>query len=97
MILISDRLEHLAVAFDTAGRTLRIIRENLIWAAAYNVIALPLAIAGYVTPWMAGLGMSASSLLVVMNSLRLAGRDRDPGGADARALVESGDLAPRTS
>jgi Cu2+-exporting ATPase len=97
MILISDRLEHLAVAFDTAGRTLRIIRENLIWAAAYNVIALPLAIAGYVTPWMAGLGMSASSLLVVMNSLRLAGRDRDPGRADARALVESGDLAPRTS
>jgi Cu2+-exporting ATPase len=72
MILLSNRLEHLATAFDIAGRTRRIIRENLVWAAAYNAVALPLAIAGEVTPWMAGLGMSASSLLVVLNALRLA-------------------------
>jgi hypothetical protein len=48
-----------------------VIRQNLWWSFAYNFIALPLAIAGHVTPWMAGIGMSASSLLVVLNSLRI--------------------------
>ena len=41
------------------------------WAFVYNLIALPLAMTGFVTPWMAGIGMSGSSLLVVLNSLRL--------------------------
>ncbi|NWG32205.1 MAG: cation-translocating P-type ATPase, partial [Rhodocyclaceae bacterium] len=50
---------------------LRIIRQNLLWAFAYNLIAIPLAMTGWVTPWMAGIGMSASSLLVVLNALRL--------------------------
>jgi Cu2+-exporting ATPase len=54
-----------------AVKTLQVIRQNLWWSFAYNFIALPLAIAGYVTPWMAGIGMSASSLLVVLNSLRI--------------------------
>lgn len=72
MILLSDRPEHLAVAFETAARTLRVIRENLIWAVVYNAVVLPLAIAGFVTPWLAGLGMSTSSLAVVLNALRLA-------------------------
>jgi Cu2+-exporting ATPase len=72
MVLISNRLEHLAVAFGTAEATVRIIRQNLAWAVGYNALALPLAIGGYVTPWMAGIGMSASSLLVVVNALRLA-------------------------
>jgi len=76
VILVSNRLEHLAAAFDTAKMTLRIIRQNLSWAVAYNMVALPLAIGGYVTPWMAGIGMSASSLLVVMNALRLTRQDR---------------------
>jgi Cu2+-exporting ATPase len=97
MILISNRLEHLGVAFDTAGKTMRIIRENFIWAAGYNVVALPLAIAGYVTPWMAGIGMSASSLLVVLNALRLAGRDRDFAHAGGRAMLKRNRLAPRMS
>jgi P-type Cu2+ transporter len=96
MILISNRLEHLGIAFDTARKTLRIIRENLIWAAAYNLVALPLAIAGHVTPWMAGLGMSASSLFVVINALRLAG-DHDSGQAGARSMAEPERLAPRAS
>jgi len=75
IILISDRLEHLATAFDAAAKTLTIIRQNLVWSVAYNVVALPLAVTGNVTPWMAGIGMAASSLVVVANALRLAGQD----------------------
>ena len=50
---------------------IHIFRQNLAWAFVYNLIALPLAMTGFVTPWMAGIGMSGSSLLVVLNSLRL--------------------------
>ena len=48
-----------------------VVRQNLIWSFIYNFVALPLAMFGFVTPWMAGIGMSGSSLLVVLNSLRL--------------------------
>jgi P-type Cu2+ transporter len=71
LILLSENLDHLSRGFEVARRTLAIIRQNLLWAFAYNLIALPLAIAGFITPWMAGIGMSGSSLLVVLNSLRL--------------------------
>ncbi len=96
MILLSNRLEHLAMAFDIAGRTRRIIRENLLWAAVYNLVALPLAIAGYVTPWMAGIGMSASSLAVVLNALRLARLERgEASRAERRAGMACAPLASR--
>ena len=71
MVLMADRLQPLADAFGTARRALRVVRENLVWAGVYNVIALPLAVAGYVTPLVAAIGMSASSLVVVLNALRL--------------------------
>ncbi|MDP1957682.1 MAG: HAD-IC family P-type ATPase, partial [Rhodocyclaceae bacterium] len=71
VILLSDDLMHLARGASLARRTLSIIRQNLSWSFAYNITAIPLAMAGWVTPWMAGIGMSASSLLVVMNALRL--------------------------
>jgi len=48
------------------------VRQNLAWAFAYNLCAIPLAMLGWVAPWMAGVGMSASSLLVVLNAMRLA-------------------------
>ena len=70
-VLLSENLEHLRRGFCRAQFTLRVIRQNLWWSFAYNVLALPLAIAGYVSPWLAGIGMSASSLLVVLNSLRI--------------------------
>ena len=72
IILLTDRLEALAGTVRAARRTLRVIRQNLGWAMAYNAVALPLAMAGLVTPLVAAIGMSASSLLVVLNALRLA-------------------------
>ena len=71
MILLSEKLEHLVSGVDMARRTLMIMRENFAWAIGYNLIALPLAAGGWLTPWMSALGMSFSSLLVVLNALRL--------------------------
>ncbi len=71
VILLSDDLAQLARGALLARRALSIIRQNLGWSFAYNITAIPLAMAGWVTPWMAGIGMSASSLLVVINALRL--------------------------
>jgi len=61
----------LADAFDTARKTNRIIRQNLIWALIYNIVAVPLAMAGLVTPLIAAFGMALSSLIVVINASRL--------------------------
>jgi Cu2+-exporting ATPase len=71
MVLMSDRLDALSHALHVARRTRWVIRQNLIWAAAYNAVALPLAVLGYVTPLIAAIGMSCSSLLVLLNALRL--------------------------
>jgi len=76
MVLFSEQLTHLADAVRLSRKTLTIIRQNLAWAVGYNLIALPLASMGWVAPWMAALGMSASSLVVVVNALRLTSRNR---------------------
>ncbi len=74
MILLAQKLSALGDGLKVARRGVAIIRQNLIWALAYNVVAIPAAAAGYVAPWVAALGMSASSLLVVANALRLTKR-----------------------
>ena len=71
-VLLSNRLESLAQAFSLARRTRRIIIENLTWATLYNGLVLPFAALGWITPLWAAFGMSVSSLLVVLNALRLA-------------------------
>lgn len=71
MIMLSNRLANLGQAFDIARKTHRIIRQNIGWAIGYNLLALPAAALGFIAPWMAAIGMSASSLLVVGNALRL--------------------------
>jgi Cu2+-exporting ATPase len=67
---------------EWASAVRRIVRQNLAWAAGYNLAAVPLAATGVLTPWMAAIGMSLSSLLVVANALRL---NRALGGAARQA------------
>ncbi|TDV67897.1 heavy metal translocating P-type ATPase [Pseudomonas sp. LP_7_YM] len=70
-VLLSNRLQALVQAFDLARRTRRIIIENLLWAGLYNGLMLPFAALGWITPLWAAAGMSVSSLIVVLNALRL--------------------------
>ena len=70
-VLLQSQLTVIARAMQVAKQTRRIVRENLAWALIYNLVALPAAIAGVLTPWQAAIGMSLSSLLVTVNSLRL--------------------------
>jgi len=70
-VLLGDRLGLLSEAVRWARKTRRIVRQNLAWALIYNATVLPLAALGYIAPYMAAIGMSASSLLVVANALRL--------------------------
>jgi Cu2+-exporting ATPase len=82
LILVRDSLQEIPHAVEVARRTQRIIRQNLTWAIGYNVAALPLAAFGFVPPWLAAIGMSASSVVVVLNAMRLSrgtGQGRDPG------------------
>lgn len=72
LVLTADALSRIPELFSLARRTRRIIRENLAWALAYNLLALPFSAMGWVTPWMAALGMACSSLLVTLNALRLS-------------------------
>ena len=71
-VVASSRLTDLVVARTLALRTMRVIRQNLLWAAVYNGTCIPLALIGWLPPWAAGLGMACSSLGVILNSLRLA-------------------------
>lgn len=71
VVLLHDDFSALPTMLNQATRTKTIIRQNLAWATLYNLLVVPLALFGLVTPWIAALGMSFSSLLVVWNALRL--------------------------
>ncbi|GAB3767153.1 heavy metal translocating P-type ATPase [Ramlibacter monticola] len=71
-IIQGGQLEGVAAVLRQARRTRSVVRQNLFWAGLYNAVSVPLAIAGQMPPWLAGLGMAASSLLVVLNAARLA-------------------------
>jgi Cu2+-exporting ATPase len=72
-VVMGDALTHVEKTWVRTRRTVRIVRQNLVWAALYNAVCVPLAVAGWLPAWLAGLGMALSSLLVIANSLRLAG------------------------
>ncbi|MCC5869203.1 MAG: heavy metal translocating P-type ATPase [Gammaproteobacteria bacterium] len=85
IVLLGDSLAPLAEGVALARRTLRIVRQNLALSLTYNASALPLAAMGMIPPWLAAIGMSTSSLVVVLNALRL-GRVR--GRSAAPSLQE---------
>ena len=95
MVMLGGRLSALADGVKIARKTHNIIYQNLGWALAYNLIAIPLAALGHVTPWIAGIGMSASSLLVVLNALRLARFESTSTRAHStRSMSVTSPLAP---
>jgi Cu2+-exporting ATPase len=91
MILIGEDLSALSHAILTARKTLRIAKQNLYWAAAYNFGSLPLAALGFIPPWAAALGMSLSSVAVILNATRLL---RTPAKPPARSSTAITPVAP---
>jgi Cu2+-exporting ATPase len=81
-VVLSGNLSGLPEALAYSRLVLRIVRQNIAWAFAYNLLVLPLAVSGALTPWAAAIGMSGSSLLVVLNALRLE-RGRHAGAEPA--------------
>jgi len=71
LVLMGGSLLVVAQSVKLARHTLRVVKQNLVWAAAYNALCVPLAVVGLLPAWLAGLGMALSSLWVVLNSLRL--------------------------
>ena len=76
VVVLSSDLDAIADTAVQARRAMRVVRQNLMWAFAYNAVAIPAAALGHVTPLFAALGMSASSLLVVLNAMRAAALPR---------------------
>jgi len=97
-VVFGERLDSIGEAWRHAARTRRIMRQNMTWAVLYNLSILPAAALGWVAPWMAALGMSASSLIVVGNSLRLRGvRASRRSGHEAAAGVEADEPNTRSA
>ncbi|MCL7462576.1 heavy metal translocating P-type ATPase [Pseudomonas sp. NW5] len=88
-VLLSNRLDSLVDALEVARRTRRIIVENITWACLYNGLILPFAAIGWVTPGWAAVGMSASSLVVVINALRLSSLPGQPQRPAPQPLAAS--------
>ncbi len=72
-VIVSGRPSGVLDLARTARRTRAIVRQNMAWAVAYNAACIPLAMVGWMPPWAAGLGMAASSLLVILNAQRAGG------------------------
>ncbi len=82
VVVPGGQLTAVGLLLVQSHRTRSVVRQNLAWAALYNAVSVPLALAGWMPPWLAGVGMAASSLLVVANASRLA---RLPAGATMAA------------
>lgn len=78
IVLLAPRLHAIVAGINIARATRRVVRQNIAFAIAYNVIVLPLAAFGWVTPWIGALGMSLSSVAVTANALRMRAPNRPP-------------------
>jgi P-type Cu2+ transporter len=94
-VVLGGQLGAVAELVTLARRTRKVVRQNLAWAAAYNAICVPLAAAGLMPPWLAGLGMAASSLFVIANAARLARVAAVPAQPAAGSNPHAGGVAPR--
>ena len=74
IVSISEGIYPVVNTLDAARKTARILRQNFSWSVGYNLLAIPFAAAGLVAPWLAALGMSLSSLIVIANASRLRSR-----------------------
>lgn len=103
-VWLGNQLRGFEQPFVLARKTMRVVQQNLAWALAYNLLAIPLAATGSIEPWMAALGMSLSSVLVMLNALRLnrssvsavvapAPAQAEPAGAQACCSKQSGAAA----
>ncbi len=77
-VVLGDALSTIPQSIRQAKRTLRVVRQSLAWAAAYNAACVPLALVGWLPAWLAGLGMAASSVVVVLNAARLSRSTETP-------------------
>ena len=82
-VIMGGGLALMVRTLEASRRTLRVVRQNLVWALLYNLACVPLALMGWLPAWAAGLGMALSSLLVVLNALRLASLRGDPGAPNS--------------
>jgi len=73
-VILGGNLMSVAQSILLARKTMVVVRQNLWWALAYNIACVPLAVVGWLPAWAAGLGMASSSLIVVLNALRLTRR-----------------------
>ena len=96
-IVITGRLDKLAQARTLAQQMLSILRQNRRWALGYNLAAVPLAAFGFVPPWLAAIGMSASSLAVVLNALRIGRATGSDAGYECLAAAPETPLHPSAS
>jgi len=93
-VWLGHKLSGLDGAFFMARRTMQIVKQNLAWALCYNTLAIPLAVSGMIEPWMAALGMSFSSLLVMLNALRLGSNKAGLSGANSQQDLFTRQISP---
>jgi Cu2+-exporting ATPase len=70
-ILLNGDISQIPQLIKHAKKTMLVIQQNIAWAVVYNLVCIPLAFVGVLSPWLAGLGMAASSIIVILNALRL--------------------------
>ncbi len=94
VVVLAGGIDRIADAVGHARRTLAVVHQNLAWATLYNAIAIPAAALGWVTPLVAAVGMSVSSLVVVVNAARLARIPGRPGVTAGGGAATAQALAP---
>ena len=97
LVVLGSQLGAITDTLLLARKTMHVVRQNLLWALFYNAACVPLALAGYLPAWLAGLGMATSSLLVVANAARLARPSKAALGKPAKPQISARTPQPTTN